>query len=101
LYRCIIAGLLAILSTGLFLDPVAHRAPAADAHYPFPQHRVYATGTIRPNQRTQQQQDDDVRAFYDHWKASYLVAAGATPSGDPLYRVAFGATPPARDRTVS
>ena len=76
------------------------KATAAPRH-PFPQHQVYAPGTLRPNQRTQQQQDDDVRVFYDHWKASYLVAAGATPSGDPLYRVAFGATPPARDRTVS
>lgn len=69
--------------------------------YPFPQHVPYAPGTIRPNQRTQSQQDDDVRAFYDAWKASYLASAGQTPQGNPLYRVAFGATPPDYDKTVS
>jgi hypothetical protein len=58
--------------------------------YPFPQHVVYAPGTIRPDHRSQVEQDNDVRAFYDDWKAKFLVAAGATPAGHPLYRVAFG-----------
>ena len=67
--------------------------------FPFPQHVDYAPGTIRPNHRSQVLQDDDVRAFYDYWKAKYLVAAGTTPQGDPMYRVTFGSGNP--DSTVS
>jgi endo-1,4-beta-D-glucanase Y len=66
---------------------------------PFPQHVTYATGTIRPDHRSQAQQDDDVRAFYDHWKTSYLREAGTTDNGQLLYRVSFGSTDP--ERTVS
>ena len=74
--------------------------PAGDeAMRPFPQHVTYAAGTIRPNRRSQEQQDDDVRAAYDHWKASYLKAAGTDDQGRPLYRVSFGSSDPGR--TVS
>jgi endo-1,4-beta-D-glucanase Y len=68
---------------------------------PFPQHVAYASGSILPNHRTQQQLDDDVRAFYDHWKATYLLEAGQTASGQPFYRVAFGKEEPRRGTTVS
>lgn len=71
----------------------------ASPRYPFPQHLPYAPGTIKPNQRSQTQLDDDVRAFYDHWKANYLIQAGTTGDGHPLYRVSFGSTNPGR--TVS
>jgi endoglucanase len=71
----------------------------ATTHYPFPQHVAYAPGTIHPNHRTQAQLDNDVRAFYLHWKARYLVRAGTSPQGHPLYRVTFGSTDP--NRTVS
>jgi hypothetical protein len=67
--------------------------------YPFPRHIPAAPGTIRPNHRGQTQQDNDARTFYDNWKASYVVAAGTTGGGYPLYRVSFGATDPAK--TVS
>jgi endoglucanase len=63
---------------------------------PFPQHVAYAPGTIRPAARTQAQQDDDVRAYYDVWKCRYLAAAGTAAGGSPLYRVSFGSTDPAR-----
>jgi endo-1,4-beta-D-glucanase Y len=63
---------------------------------PFPQHSTYAPGTIRPNQRTQAQLDDDVRLFYDQWKADYLVAVTDSPT---RYRVSFGSEDPSR--TVS
>ena len=66
---------------------------------PFPRHLTYAPGTIRPDHRTQAAQDDDVRGYYDHWKASYLVAAGTAPDGTALYRVSFGKSDPGR--TVS
>lgn len=61
----------------------------AEAQRPFPQHVTYATGTIRPTSRSQNEQDADVRAAYDRWKTRYLVKAGTSAGGD-LYRVAFG-----------
>lgn len=66
------------------------QTPTATAQRPFPQHLVYAPGTIRPNHRTQGQQDADVRAAYELWKANYLVSAGTGVDGSPRYRVAFG-----------
>ncbi len=66
---------------------------------PFPQHLTYAAGTIRPNHRSQSQQDDDVRAAYDKWKAAYLIADGTDNDGDALYRISHGSDDPWR--TVS
>jgi endo-1,4-beta-D-glucanase Y len=73
-------------------------APATP-RYPFPRHVTSAAGTIRPDHRSQTQQDNDVRAFYDLWKTAYVVAAGTTGGGYPLYRVSFGSSDPAK--TVS
>ena len=73
--------------------------PLAAAGRPFPQHVLYAAGTIRPSHRTQSQQDDDVRSYYEDWKRNYLLEAGALPDGRKLYRVSIGKTNPAR--TVS
>lgn len=53
--------------------------------HPFPQHVTYAPNTIKPNHRSQAQLDDDVKAFYNHWKENYLVQ-----EGQGLYRIAFG-----------
>ncbi len=72
---------------------------ATAPRYPFPRHVSPAPGTIRPSHRSQAQQDSDIRAFYDIWKTSYLVAAGTTGEGYPLYRISFGTTDPAK--TVS
>jgi endo-1,4-beta-D-glucanase Y len=58
------------------------------AQRPFPQHLTYAAGTIRPNHRSQAQQDDDLRAAYGRWKDRYLV--NESSGGQSLYRVAFG-----------
>lgn len=71
----------------------------ASPRYPFPQHITYATDTIKPSHRSQAQLDNDVRAFYDDWKAKYLLLAGITDDGYPLYRISFGKTNPGR--TVS
>ncbi len=54
---------------------------------PFPQHITYATGTIKPNHRTQAQLDNDVAVFYTGWKTRFLVQVSA-----PLparYRIAM------------
>jgi endo-1,4-beta-D-glucanase Y len=59
--------------------------PGGPAQRPFPQHLTYAAGTIRPNHRSQTQQDDDLTAAYGRWKDRYLVNEGGG-----LYRVAFG-----------
>ncbi len=52
---------------------VAVPALAAAPLQPFGSHPVpYAAGTIRPNHLTQAALDQQVRAFYDDWKARYL-----------------------------
>jgi len=79
------------------ITPTATPGPAPQR--PFPQHVIYSPGGIQPNHRSQSQLDDDVRAFYDYWKARYLMAAGTDGDGNPLYRVSYGDTNP--DRTVS
>lgn len=68
---------------------------------PFPQHIRLARGSILPSHRTREQLDDDVRAFYDYWKAAYLLEAGLSTDGRPLYRVAFANDEPGSDTTVS
>lgn len=93
----LLAGLLTVCSA----EPAAPSAALSSPHFPFPQHRVYAPNTIRPNHLNQTDQDDDVRAFYDYWKGQYLKAAGTTPGGDPLYRIAFGRSAPKVNVTVS
>ena len=72
--------------------PIAH---------PFPQHTQYAPNSILPNHRTREQLDNDVRAFYDYWKAAYLVETAVNENGLPMYRVAFGKDGEAHERTVS
>ena len=79
---------LALMSAG------AEPAPAR----PFPQHANYATGTIRPSNFPQAQQDDDVLAFYQKWKSDYLVLVSTAPT---QYRIAFGRKAGERVVTVS
>lgn len=88
-----------MILTTLALASILAAAPLATPRRPFPQHVVYAAGTIRPNYRAQSQQDDDVRAYYDDWKKNYLIGAGALADGTKLYRVSIGKTNPGR--TVS
>ena len=52
---------------------------------PFPQHASYTSGTIGPNNVTQQQLDDSTEAFYDRWKSRYLK----NDCGPGLYYVAW------------
>ncbi|MGH2561136.1 MAG: glycosyl hydrolase family 8 [Thermomicrobiales bacterium] len=80
-----LGGSLAVGASG---ESIAQNA--GTSRFPFPRHLVYAPGAIRPNHRTQLQQDDDVRAAYDRWKAAYIVAAGTAADGEPVYRVALG-----------
>ena len=42
-------------------------------HFPFPQHYTYTSGTIKPNNVTQQQLDDSTKVFYERWKSRYLI----------------------------
>lgn len=92
-------ALFLLVSGGTTPRTVAQTVAQAVPQRPFPQHVAYASGTIKPNHRTQAQLDQDVRQFYEHWKASYLKQAGTTADGHPLYRVSFGSTNPGR--TVS
>ncbi len=41
-------------------------------HYPFPQHTAYHSH-IKPSQYTQDQLDNQVRSYYDAWRAKYLI----------------------------
>ena len=76
------------IAAGLMLGNRSESCPrvfAADdtPQRPFPQHLAYASGTIRPDHRTQQELDDDVRSAYDRWKSHYLVEAGTGEDGPP------------------
>ena len=88
-----------MILAALAFAPFLLAAEPAAIQRPFPQHTVYVTGTIRPSHRTQAQQDDDVRAYYEDWKRNYLIDAGALADGRKLYRVSIGKTNPGR--TVS
>jgi endoglucanase len=90
--------MLLLCLAGSLLGSYSNPATASTAfpQRPFPQHSTYAPGTIRPNQRTQAQMDDDVGLFYDQWKADYLVAVTGSPT---RYRVTVGSEDPSR--TVS
>ncbi len=69
--------------------------------YPFPQHVSYAAETIIPNLYTQEEMDEHIRVFYEDWKSKYLVEAGTSADGVPMFRVAFGQEEPAHSTTVS
>jgi len=69
--------------------------------YPFPQHVTYAPNSILPSHRTQEQLDDDVRAFYDDWKSEYLAETGMDADGATMFRVVFGKDEPGYSTTVS
>src|SRR4029453_3743167 len=60
--------------------------PTALPQRPFPQHLVYAPGTILPNHRTRAQLDADVRQAYDHWKGNHLVPVEKDGGRRHLYR---------------
>jgi endo-1,4-beta-D-glucanase Y len=87
------------------IPPTPIPSPIATAfdgiNRPFPQHTRYAPGSILPNHRLQEQLDDDVRAFYEYWKETYVIDAGTSAAGNPMYRIAFGKDQPGRDTTVS
>ena len=88
--------------------PTATVIPATETPTPlpapslaFPAHTTYAPGSILPNHRTRAQMDDDLRAFYDYWKATYLIQDGQTEDGHLLYRIAFGKDAEGQANTVS
>lgn len=68
----------------------ADLAAEAEALRPFPSHTEYVAGSLRPDHRTQDELDDDVRAAYDGWKERYLAGAGFDADRHVLFRVAFG-----------
>ncbi len=65
---------------------------------PFPQQFSFASGIIKPNHLDQAALDQDVREFYDFWKAHYVIPVGVE-NGAALYRISYGKENP--KRTVS
>ena len=59
-------------NTFIILFLVLTTTMATAQHFPFPQHTVYNTH-IKPSQYTQDQLDNQVRSYYDAWKAKYLI----------------------------
>ncbi len=51
---------------------VATGSFAQAPQFGFPHHTTYASGTIKPNNYTQSQLDQQVKDFYTAWKARYL-----------------------------
>ncbi len=78
-----------ILMAILFFVVSALACAADGPSRPFPQHLSYGSGVLMPNRYPREWMDDDVRDFYDHWKAAYLVQAGEDAAGHLLYRVAM------------
>lgn len=62
---------------------------------------TYSPDSIKPNHRAQEQLDDDVRAYYDYWKANYVAEAGNNAEDVTMYRVVLGKDEPTRSTTVS
>lgn len=93
----ILLGCVALTSSGNSRYLPAAEPPPATPRYPFPQHVRLAEGARLPQHRPQDELDQDVRDFYEHWKDQYLVAAGDSDGG-PLFRIAFEA---GSARTVS
>ena len=48
--------------------------PENAPQHPFPRHTVYAKGTIKPNNVSQQRLDETTAAFYDSWKTNHIIA---------------------------
>ncbi len=65
---------------------------------PFPQHVALVPGAIIPSHKTRAQLDDDVRRYYDAWKARYPTA---NPPDQYYNDVHGGAGPTANTVTVS
>lgn len=59
-----------ILFAFLFSTIINAQAPA----FPFPYHVTYTAGSIKPNNQTQSQIDNEVINFYNAWKPVYLKA---------------------------
>jgi endoglucanase len=101
-----LVAFLAASCSGTVISPVSESATqqttAIDTvNRPFPQHSAYVEGSILPNHRSQEQLDQDVRDFYDYWKATYVMDAGQDANGSQLYRIAFGKDGVAAKNTVS
>ena len=98
---------LATACNGTLKDPAGESAEpqtatvSDTANRLFPQHTAYAAGSILPNHRNQEQLDQDVRDFYDYWKATYVMEAGQDANGSQIYRIAFGKGIQAARSTVS
>jgi endoglucanase len=91
------SGTVTVIPTGF----TSTEEPASVIAHPFPQHVEYVPNSILPNHRTQEQLDDDVRAFYDDWETEYLIQDGISEGGFPLYYVAFGKDESVKKTTVS
>jgi endo-1,4-beta-D-glucanase Y len=98
LFACVSAPIAATPTPETTTTPVPTVEPITR---PFPQHVTYAPNSILPNHRTQSQLDDDVRAYYDHWKTNYVADAGINAEGLTMYRVVLGKDEPTRSTTVS
>ncbi len=66
---------------------------------PFPQHTTYGAGIIKPDNRTQDELDSDVKNFYNEWKKRYLreVTNEKGPNGEKTYKIIVDSS----GRTVS
>jgi endo-1,4-beta-D-glucanase Y len=85
-----------ILCFSLAAASLAAGAAAEPVSRPFPQHTVYAAGTIKPANVSQDTLDRETSAFYDLWKRKSLVPAN-TPGE---FYVAFGEPDAKADRDV-
>ena len=67
--------------------------------HPFPQNLPYVQGSLRPDHRSVELLNSDVKFAYRRWRPRYLRQAGVEADGHPRYRVTMGNSSNAR--TVS
>jgi endo-1,4-beta-D-glucanase Y len=71
-----------------------------NAKKPFPQ-KLNFKGCIKPNNKTQQQMDSEIKSYYDYWKKSYLSRSNGVTPGGGYYLKIKGTSGNLNEKTIS
>lgn len=87
----------------LFLFPLllVFSGLQAIPNYPFPTHNTYYAGVIQPNNVSQAQMDQKIKALYDEWKQAYLRTVPDAPDQAYVFYNSDGTSDPKNAVSVS